>query len=119
MHRVRVSRRRFLGTAGSVGAGLMITAFVPTQSFAKHCFLKRRGAVALAPRTPPTDVDAYLHLGAGGKVTVFTGKVEFGQKSRPRSRNSWRRNSTSPFARVDMVMGITNQTPTMWDVWQP
>ena len=71
MRRVRVSRRRFLGTTGSVGAGLMITAIVPTQSFARQ-LLSQTGAapVALAPRTPPTDVDAYLHLGTDGKVTI-------------------------------------------------
>ena len=80
MRRVRVSRRCFIGTAGSVGAGLMISALVPTQSFAKQLLSQTGTApVALAPRTPPTDVDAYLHLGADGKVTVFTGKVEFGQ----------------------------------------
>ncbi len=112
MRRVRLSRRRFLGTAGSVGAGLMISALVPTQSFAKQ-LLSQTGAapVALAPRTPPTDVDTYLHLGADGKVTVFTGKVEFGQGVQTAFAQLVAEELDVAFDRVDVVMGITNQTP--------
>ncbi len=112
MRRVRVSRRCFIGTAGSVGAGLMISALVPTQSFAKQLLSQAGTApVALAPRTPPTDVDAYLHLGADGKVTVFTGKVEFGQGIQTAFAQLVAEELDVPFDRVDVVMGITNQTP--------
>ena len=112
MRRVRVSRRCFIGTAGSVGAGLMISALVPTQSFAKQLLSQTGTApVALAPRTPPTDVDAYLHLGADGKVTVFTGKVEFGQGIQTAFAQLVAEELDVSFDRVDMVMGITNQTP--------
>src|SRR5437899_3325268 len=112
MHGVRVSRRRFIGTAGSVGAGLMISALVPTQSFAKQLLSQTGEApVALAPRTPPTDVDAYLHLGADGKVTVFTGKVEYGQGIQTAFAQLVAEELDVPSGRVDVVVGITNQTP--------
>src|SRR5438132_936193 len=101
-----------LGKAGSVGAGLMISALVPTQSFAKQLLSQTGGApVALAARTPPTDVDAYLHLGADGNVTVFTGKVEFGQGIQTAFAQLVAEELDVSFDRVDMVMGITNQTP--------
>src|SRR5258708_11361745 len=112
MRRVRVSPGRVLGTAGPAGAGLMIPAFVPPQSFATQAPSQTGAArVARAPRTPPTDVDAYLHLGADGKVTVFTGKVEYGQGIQTAFAQLVAEELDVSFDRVDMVMGITNQTP--------
>src|SRR5260221_14200560 len=63
----RLSRRALLA-----GGGALIVSF----SF--------RGAFADTPRLPgslKTDsfLDAWIKIGAGGKVTVFTGKAELGQ----------------------------------------
>ena len=67
------SRRDFLKTLGGaifvmVGAGRM-----PAQETA--------GAFHAPPTPVPQEASAWLHIDDMGKVTVFTGKVEFGQNA--------------------------------------
>ena len=59
---------KFLG-AGLVVVSALKTAVVAQESGSNR---QRRG------ESLPTDIDAWLHIGENGKITVYTGKVEVG-----------------------------------------
>ncbi len=69
-----------------------------------------------APRRQgyPTDLNAYLHVGADGAVTCFVGKVELGQGTRTSLAQLLAEELDVPFASVRMVMGDTDLSP--WDM---
>src|SRR5579872_3428504 len=68
-----VNRRKFLKLTG----GGLIVAFVFKD------FLSFAGGVLPADPLPPvTEVAAWIHIGEDGAVSVYTGKVEFGQNIR-------------------------------------
>ncbi len=69
-----------------------------------------------APRRQgyPTDLNAYLHVGADGGVTCFVGKVELGQGTRTSLAQLLAEELDVPFASVRMVMGDTDLSP--WDM---
>ncbi len=62
----------------------------------------------------PTEVSAWIHIDADGKVTVFTGKVEVGQNIRTSLAQSVAEELRVPFESIEMVMGDTDLTP--WDM---
>lgn len=62
----------------------------------------------------PTEVSAWIHIDADGKVTVFTGKVEVGQNIRTSLAQSVAEELRVPFDSITMVMGDTDLTP--WDM---
>jgi len=67
--------------------------------------------VMLTQRAIPKDVDAWITLAADGALTLHTGKVEFGQGIRTGFAQLVAEELDVPFARVNVVMGVTNQTP--------
>src|SRR5438128_11881166 len=104
MHRVRVSRRRFIGTAGSVGAGLIISALVPTQSFAKQLLSQTATApVALAPRSTRIALDASLQMGASGALTPCATKGQSVQRIPTESAERRAAGLTRPFDPQDRL----------------
>ena len=62
----------------------------------------------------PTDISAWIHIDADGRVTVFTGKVEVGQNIRTSLAQSVAEELRVPFDSITMVMGDTDLTP--WDM---
>jgi CO/xanthine dehydrogenase Mo-binding subunit len=62
----------------------------------------------------PTDVSAWVHIDADGRVTVFTGKVEIGQNIRTSLAQLVAEELRVPFDTITMVMGDTDLTP--WDM---
>ena len=62
----------------------------------------------------PKEVSAWVHIGADGKVTVFTGKVEVGQNIRTSLAQLVAEELRVPFDAITMVMGDTDLTP--WDM---
>ena len=62
----------------------------------------------------PKDIAAWLHIDAGGKVKVFTGKVEVGQNIRTSLAQQVAEELHVPFNSISMVMGDTALTP--WDM---
>jgi CO/xanthine dehydrogenase Mo-binding subunit len=62
----------------------------------------------------PKDIGSWLHIGADGRVTVFTGKVEVGQNIRTSLAQQVAEELRVPFASIDMVMGDTDLVP--WDM---
>ena len=62
----------------------------------------------------PKEVSAWMHIDEGGKITVFTGKVEVGQNIRTSLAQLVAEELRVPFGRITMVMGDTDLTP--WDM---
>lgn len=62
----------------------------------------------------PTDVNAYLHVGADGRVTCFVGKVELGQGAMTSLSQLLADELDVPLASVHTVMGDTDLCP--WDM---
>jgi isoquinoline 1-oxidoreductase len=62
----------------------------------------------------PTDFNAYLRIGAEGRVTCLVGKVELGQGSMTALAQLLAEELDVPLDSVDMIMGDTDQCP--WDM---
>ena len=62
----------------------------------------------------PTDVNAYLHIGADNRVTCFVGKVELGQGSMTSLAQLLAEELDVPLTSVDIIMGDTDLCP--WDM---
>jgi isoquinoline 1-oxidoreductase len=62
----------------------------------------------------PADFNAFLRIGADGRVTCFTGKVELGQGIVTSLAQMLAEELDVPFNVVDMVMGDTDLCP--WDM---
>jgi CO/xanthine dehydrogenase Mo-binding subunit len=79
--------------------------------------LAQRLAFAQQPERLPGSLnnnrmlDAWIRLGADGKVTVFTGKVELGQGIVTALAQIAAEELDVPFARVTMISGDTGRTP--------
>ena len=59
----------------------------------------------------PKEIDAWLHIGESGKVTVYTGKVEVGQNIRTSLSQAVAEELHVPIDSIEMVMGDTQLTP--------
>jgi isoquinoline 1-oxidoreductase len=62
----------------------------------------------------PSDVNAYLHIGADGKVTCLVGKIEMGQGVMTSLPQLLAEELDVPLASVDIVLGDTDLCP--WDM---
>jgi len=92
---------KFLG-AGLVVVSVLKTAVVSQESGGNR---QRRG------ESIPNDIDAWLHIGENGKITVYTGKVEVGQNIRTSLSQAVSEELHVPVERIEMVMGDTQLTP--------
>ena len=99
-----ISRRRFFKVLGS---GLAV-AFVCQDAFSLAPAGK---ALAAAEKIPTSQVGAWLHIGADGQVTVFTGKVEVGQNIRTSLAQVVAEELRVSPAAIKMVMGDTDLVP--------
>ena len=61
----------------------------------------------------PTDLNAYVHIGADGRVTCLVGKVELGQGAMTSLAQLAAEELNVPLTSVDIVMGDTDLCP--WD----
>jgi isoquinoline 1-oxidoreductase len=64
-----------------------------------------------AERGADSDLSAWLHVAEDGTVTVYTGKVEFGQNIRTSLAQAVAEELRAPLAKVQLVMGDTDRTP--------
>lgn len=90
-------RRDFLKT---LGAGLAVLSLAP------HLAAQSRGGGAL-----PTNLDAWMHLGADGRITFFTGKTEIGQNIRTSLTQVIAEELPVPLDAIRMVMADTDLVP--------
>lgn len=92
----QLSRRQFLKRMGLLGGGLVVyIAFGDAPSGARQA----------------ADFNAYLKIGADGRVTCFTGKIEMGQGVITSLAQMLADDLDVPLASVDMVMGDTLLCP--------
>jgi nicotinate dehydrogenase subunit B len=96
-----VRRRDFFAVAGS---GLFVFFKADLDAFQEPARLPGRQA-------GPTDFNAYLRIGADGRVTCLVGKVELGQGSMTALAQLLAEELDVPFDSVDMVMGDTDLCP--------
>ena len=102
------SRREFLKM---LGGGLLVV-LVSRDALASPA-LGARLTEGPAPGRPqmPENVSAWLHIDQNGDVTVFTGKVEFGQGIRTSLAQEVAEELRVPMASIRLVMGDTLLTP--------
>jgi isoquinoline 1-oxidoreductase len=90
-----------------LGAGLVVVSVLKTAAVAQESGgnRQRRG------ESLPNDIDAWLHIGENGKITVYTGKVEVGQNIRTSLSQAVSEELHVPVESIEMVMGDTQLTP--------
>ena len=101
------SRREFLKM---LGGGLLVV-LVTRDAFAAPALGARLTGAAPGAPPIPDDVNAWLHIDQNGAVTVFTGKVEFGQGIRTSLAQEVADELRVPLSSIRLVMGDTMLTP--------
>ena len=97
----QISRRDLLGAAG---AGIVVLFGVNPST---------PSAAADRPGYPD-DFHAYLSIGANGRVTVFSGKIEMGQGVLTSLAQMAAEELGADLASIDMILGDTDKCP--WDM---
>jgi len=98
-----IDRRDFLKLTSS---GLLVVFSVKPP----HGAMQPVWNFAEQQRTPP-DFNAFLHIGANGRVTLFVGKIEMGQGVLNGLPQIAAEELNVPFEMVDCVMGDTDLCP--------
>jgi isoquinoline 1-oxidoreductase len=98
-----VKRREFLKATGLTGLFILFRTEV----------LAAPQLVPTRPAGYPMDFNAYLRIGADGRVGCFVGKVEMGQGNMTSLAMLAAEELDVPLERVDMLMGDTDLCP--WD----
>ena len=98
-----IDRRDFLKLTTT---GLLV-AFVVEPLLGKGMFGPAQGGRSSAP----TDINAFLHIGADGRVTCLVGKVEMGQGAMTSLPQLAAEELDVPLSMVDIVMGDTDLCP--------
>jgi isoquinoline 1-oxidoreductase len=101
-----MKRRAFLQATGATGLFLF---------FRGEALDAAQAPPIEGPRPPayPADCNAYLRIGADGRVGCFTGKVELGQGIMTSLSMLLAEELDVPYAKVDVLMGDTDLCP--WD----
>ena len=102
-YRFDLDRREFFKF---LGAGLLVVSVLKPAVAAQESGGARRRGDSL-----PKEIDAWLHIGENGKVTVYTGKVEMGQNIRTSLSQAVAEELHVPIEKIEMVMGDTQLTP--------
>jgi len=89
-----------------LGAGVLVVSVLKPAILAQESGGARRRGDSL-----PKEVDAWLHLGENGKVTVYTGKAEMGQNIRTSLSQAVAEELHVPIEKIELVMGDTQLTP--------
>ncbi len=89
-----------------LGAGLLVVSVLKPAVHAQES-----GAGARPPHDLPKEIDAWLHIGEGGKITAYTGKAEMGQNIRTSLTQAVAEELHVPMEHIELVMGDTQLTP--------
>jgi isoquinoline 1-oxidoreductase len=90
-----------------LGAGLVVVSVLKTPTVAQES----GGGRQRRAESLPKEIDAWLHIGDTGKVTVYTGKVEVGQNIRTSLTQAVSEELHVPLDSIELVMGDTQLTP--------
>jgi nicotinate dehydrogenase subunit B len=88
-----------------LGAGVLVVSVLKPIVAQESGGGRRRGDAL------PKEVDAWLHIGENGTVTVYTGKVEVGQNIRTSLSQAVAEELRVPMEKIELVMGDTKLTP--------
>ena len=99
-----LDRRQFFK---SLGAGLLVVSVLKLNGRAQEAGGSRRSK----SDSLPNEIDAWLHIGENGKVTVCTGKVEVGQNIRTSLSQAVAEELHLPIEKIELTMGDTQVTP--------
>jgi nicotinate dehydrogenase subunit B len=89
------------------GAGVALFSVLNRTALPQESGRARRGQ----GESLPQQIDAWLHIGENGSVTVYTGKVEVGQNIRTSLSQAVAEELRVPLERITLVMGDTQLTP--------
>ena len=103
-YRFDLDRREFFKF---LGAGVLVVSVLTPVAATQES----GGARQRRGETLPTDIDAWLHIGEDGKVTVYTGKAEMGQNIRTSLSQAVAEELHVPITSIELVMGDTQLTP--------
>jgi nicotinate dehydrogenase subunit B len=106
-----LSRREFLKRIGVLGGGIVVyfSYGVPLSVAQPSRGEGYRGAA----KEEPTDFNAFLRIGADGRISCYTGKIEMGQGVITSLAQMAADELDAPFDAIEMVMGDTEFCP--WD----
>jgi nicotinate dehydrogenase subunit B len=90
-----------------LGAGVLLVSVLKQSVWTQET----GGAKPSRGDSLPKEIDAWLHIGESGKVTVYTGKVEVGQNIRTSLSQAVAEELHLPVEKIDLVMGDTQLTP--------
>src|SRR5690349_16400657 len=88
-----------------LGAGVLVVSAMRQSS------AQESGRGGARGESLPQEIDAWLHIGENGKITVYTGKVEVGQNIRTSLSQAVAEELHVPIESIEMVMGDTQLTP--------
>jgi isoquinoline 1-oxidoreductase len=105
-YRFNVDRREFFKF---LGAGVLVVSVLKPAVVAQESggARRRRGW----DESLPKEIDAWLHIGENGEVTVYTGKVEVGQNIRTSLTQAVAEELKMPMEKIELVMGDTKLVP--------
>src|SRR6185369_13139404 len=101
-YRFTLDRRKFFKLSG----GGLVVAFVLHDLISPG-----NNNFSPADKSQTDDVDAWIHIGEDGTVSVFTGKVEVGQNIRTSLSQIVAEELMLPLTSITMVMGDTDLVP--------
>jgi nicotinate dehydrogenase subunit B len=103
-YRFDLDRREFFKF---LGAGVLVISVLKPAMMAQESGGGRRWRGDALPK----EIDAWLHIGESGHVTVYTGKVEVGQNIRTSLTQAVAEELHVEMERIELVMGDTKLTP--------
>jgi len=105
-----ISRRQFLEGSGSLVVTFSLGALAARSAAAAGP--SKAALPPLAAKTvAPDEVDGFLAIGADGKVTVYSGKVDLGTGVRTAMTQIAAEELSVPLASVEVIQGDTLLTP--------
>ncbi len=102
-YRFDLGRREFFKF---LGAGVLVVSVLKPAFVAQES-----GGARHSHGDLPKEIDAWLHLGENGKVSVYTGKVEVGQNIRTSLTQAVAEELHVAMDKIELVMGDTQLTP--------
>jgi nicotinate dehydrogenase subunit B len=103
-YRFDLDRREFFKF---LGAGVLVVSVLKPPLTAQES----GGARQRRGDSLPKEINAWLHIGENGRVTVYTGKAEMGQNIRTSLSQAVSEELHVRVEQIDMVMGDTQLTP--------
>ena len=100
-----IDRRAFLASSGALVVGF---------SWAGTAAAAAVPALAPAKAVDKARIESFVAIGADGRATVYTGKVDLGNGSRTAMSQLAADELDLPFDRITLVMGDTATTPDQW-----